>query len=283
MGSSVSLLRPYINSNILLKAGLVDVGIQWGGFALSWFFNTEKFYDLTGSSTFLYLTWATLNWSTKQKTDGGDGGTAGGQWSQRQVLQNSCVSVWALRLGLHLFSRVMAAGEDRRFRTAKRNPALLFTFWTMQAVWVWMTLWPTMIVNKQPQQEHTALNKRDYLGYAMFASGFLIEALADYQKKKFRAQPENEGKFINTGLWSVSRHPNYFGEIMLWTGLFIPATNVITGNEWLSVISPMFLSYLITRISGIPMLEQYADKKWGALPQYQQYKANTACLIPYIW
>ena len=111
----------------------------------------------------------------------------------------------------------------------------------------------------------------------------MIEATADYQKTKFRSNPLNKDKFVKTGLWSISRHPNYFGEILIWCGLFLPASNVLEGKEWLSIISPMFVSYLLTKVSGIPILEKYADRKWGALSEYQKYKQNTAKLIPFVW
>lgn len=127
------------------------------------------------------------------------------------------------------------------------------------------------------------LTLRDYAGYSLFALGFLIEAIADQQKRNFRALPQNEGKFITTGLWSWSRHPNYLGEIMLWTGLFLPASSCMSGWEYLSAASPLFITYLLTRVSGVPMLERYADKKWGGQPVYEKYKASTACLVPYIW
>lgn len=123
-----------------------------------------------------------------------------------------------------------------------------------------------------------------FLGYGLFVVGFLFEVIADRQKSSFRAIDANKDKYINSGLWSISRHPNYFGEILLWSGLFLPATSVFKGNaEWASAVSPFFVALLITKVSGIPILERYADKKWGALAEYQKYKASTAKLIPYIW
>jgi len=266
----MSSIQRTLNENVLLKAAVADLGIQVGGFVISWITNSEKHYDLTGSSTFLYLSWATLMWAK-----------SGNKLFPRQIAQNSCVTVWALRLGTYLFSRVLKAGEDRRFRAAKKSPPLMLTFWVMQAAWVWITLWPTMIINTK--QVDLPLTHRDYIGYGLFATGFLFEMIADYQKTQFRSIPENQGKFISSGLWSLSRHPNYFGEILLWAGLYLPASNVISGKEWYSIISPLFVAGLIIKVSGIPLLEKYADKKWGSLVEYQKYKASTAKLIPFVW
>lgn len=268
MGSSLSVL----NKNVLLKAAVSDVAIQWACFVVAQVFKTEKFYDLVGSSSFLYLTWATLIWSKRGHSV---------VWHPRQTIQNSCISVWAVRLGTYLFSRVIASGGDRRFRKAKENPLLFFTFWTMQAVWVWLTLLPTMILNTK--EVNKELNYRDYLGWSVWALGFLIEVIADYEKSKFKSRPENSGKFISVGLWSLCRHPNYLGEVMMWAGLFLPATNVMQGKEFISIISPFFVSYLLTKVSGIPMLERYAEKKWSGNADYQKYKASTAMTIPFVW
>lgn len=261
-----------VNNNVLLKAGAVDFSIQWIAFAIAYLLKTEKFYDLVGSSTFLYLCWVTLNWAKR--------GTAAPIF-QRQLIQNSCVSIWAARLGTFLFSRVLRSGEDRRFRKAKESASLFFTFWTVQGLWVWLTLLPTMILNTKTEDKE--LNYRDYLGFGLWACGFLIEAIADQQKSRFRDNPSNHGAFISHGLWSICRHPNYLGEILMWLGLFFPASNVMQGKEFLSVMSPLFVVYLLTNVSGVPLLERYADKKWGSLVAYQQYKARTAKVFPYIW
>lgn len=260
--------------NLFIKTALVDVAIQWICFAISWLLGTEKFYDLVGSSTFLLLTWMTFSW-------GGHEGTAA---SHRQLLQSFCVTIWAIRLGSYLFSRVLVAGEDRRFRKAKQNAFLFLFYWTVQAVWVYVVLCPTIVINSKPGHLHDPpLTLVDAFGYLMFWFGFLFEVFADFQKSRFRADPANEGKFISHGLWSISRHPNYFGEIVVWVGLFVPASRVVVGWEWLTMVSPLFTAFLLIKVSGIPLLERYADKKWGSVEAYQKYKAKTACLIPYVW
>lgn len=152
MGGQLSHYLSYVEENVLVKAATVDTGIQWAMFAVSWVLRTEKFYDLTGAATNLFLTWATLYWSKNDTT----------LWSPRQLAQSSCVSLWALRLGGYLFSRVMASGEDRRFRTAKQKPLMFFMYWTIQAAWIWITLWPTMIINSTDVEK--PLSVIDYTG-----------------------------------------------------------------------------------------------------------------------
>ena len=256
-----------IASNALVKAAVIDVGIQWGLWAVASLLKTEKFYDLAGSSTFFLLAWLTLKWS--------------GTFYTRQVAQTSCVSVWAIRLGTYLFMRIMKDGQDRRFNKVRDKPLMFMVYWTIQAVWIWITLLPSMMLNSK--KKDAPLGTRDYTGWALWAAGFFIEALADRQKSVFKSDAENAGKWIQTGLWGLSRHPNYLGEILIWAGLFLPASSVLEGKEFLSVISPMFATFLLTKVSGIPILERQADKKWGHLTAYQDYKRNTAVLIPYIW
>ncbi len=252
----------------LVKAGIVDVGIQWVLWAIAAYFQTEVFYDLAGSSTFLLLAWLTLNWA--------------GTFHFRQVVQTLCVSVWALRLGSHLFIRILNdKGIDKRFNRTRSNPVRFFIYWTLQAVWIFITLAPSMILNLQRRDQRMQL--RDYLGWFLWLVGFLFEATADHQKTLFKSNPENKGKWIQSGLWSISRHPNYFGEITLWMGLCISASSVFSGKDWLSVGSPLFVMFLLTKVSGIPLLERQADKRWGNLSEYQDYKMNTAVLIPYLW
>ena len=118
-----------------------------------------------------------------------------------------------------------------------------------------------------------------YIGIAVWLFGFAIEVISDRQKTAFRKNPENSGKFITTGLWAWSRHPNYFGEIVLWTGIAIIALPILSGGQWITLISPIFIFLLLTRVSGIPMLEAKADKKWGDNADYQSYKNNTPALM----
>jgi steroid 5-alpha reductase family enzyme len=126
----------------------------------------------------------------------------------------------------------------------------------------------------QPELDVFAL-----VGFVVWLIGIGIEALADQQKSAFRADPANKGKFIQSGLWAWSRHPNYFGEIVLWVGVAIIAFPVLSGWQLVTLVSPLFVILLLTRVSGIPMLEKRADERWGGQPDYEAYKERTPVLV----
>ncbi len=198
----------------------------------------------------------------------------------RQEVQSYLVVVWALRLGTFLFIRVLKSGEDKRFKEAKTSPLLFFVYWTVQGVWVFVTLLPTLMLNEAAR--NPPLGPQDYIGWSLWAFGLVFETVADVQKSMFRAKPENEGHFIRSGLWAISRHPNYFGEITLWFGLFISASSVFRDWQYLAVLSPIAIHLLITKVSGIPMLEAAADKRWGTQEEYRKYKEKTPVLVPFL-
>eukprot|EP00095_Tigriopus_kingsejongensis_P002187 maker-scaffold861_size87375-snap-gene-0.21 protein:Tk02187 transcript:maker-scaffold861_size87375-snap-gene-0.21-mRNA-1 annotation:"PREDICTED: uncharacterized protein LOC100203306" len=242
----------------------IDFGIQWVGCILAIVFKTEKFYDLTGSMTFILITYLSQAWSDH---------------SWRQFIQSHMVMAWACRLGLFLFLRVMKDGQDKRFDEAKQEPLRFLVFWTLQGVWVIVTLLPTLWLNDNSRR--VPIGIRDYIGWGIWVLGMFFEVTADLQKSIFRNNPDNKSKFIQSGLWSISRHPNYFGEILLWYGLYISASSVFRGSEYLLVLSPIFVQLLITKVSGIPLLEKASDKKWANLAEYQTYKRNTSVLVPF--
>ncbi|ELT87489.1 hypothetical protein CAPTEDRAFT_113160 [Capitella teleta] len=253
--------------NILVKSAVLDVGIQWALFVVAAALKTEKFYDLAGSSTFLLLAIQSLRW--------------GNGFFLRQRVQTGMVVTWATRLGFYLFSRILQDGGDKRFDKVRNVPSTFFVYWTIQAVWVFVTLLPTLILNSKKSDQE--LTKRDYAGWTLWAIGFVFEALADHQKSVFRANPENAGRFIQSGLWGISRHPNYFGEILMWLGMYLSASTTFRGWEHLGVISPIFVTYLLTKVSGIPLLERMAMQRWGDNPLHAEYVRNTAVLVPFIY
>lgn len=261
MGNSQSTMHP------LVQAAAYDFAIQWILWIFASAFKTEKFYDLAGSATYVFLAWRTL-FSTKS-------------FHLRQMIQTGCVTTWGLRLGSYLFSRILQDGSDKRFNKVRDNPKIFFIYWTMQAVWVFITLAPTLILNTK--QRDVELSWKDYLGWGLWALGFTLEVIADRQKSVFRADPSNKGKWISSGLWSLCRHPNYLGEIILWAGLCLPASSVMKGWEFSSLVSPFFVALLLTKLSGIPILDRQAMKRWGDIAAYQKYRHETAKLIPYIW
>ncbi|XP_071901761.1 uncharacterized protein [Coffea arabica] len=201
-----------------------------------------------------------------------------GSWHFRQVILSLLAVLWGLRLALFLLMRILQWGEDRRFDEMRNNLGKLAVFWTFQAVWVWTVSLPVTIVNASDRDP--SLEARDVIGWIMWSVGILIEATADQQKLTYKNNPENRGRWCNVGVWKYSRHPNYFGEILLWWGIFVASTPVLKGAEWLVIFGPIFLTLLLLFLSGIPLLEDSADKKFGGVAAYRDYKKTTSPLIP---
>ena len=243
--------------------------IQWVAFIPAYIFQTEKFFDLTGSitysSVFIYCIYLTtsgdLNWGS--------------------LVISILVILWAGRLGTFLFTRIAKDGEDKRFRTIKPDIAQFFMTWTLQGMWV--SLCSLCAITGIASETGIIVNNIFYIGLVMFIGGFAIEIVADQQKSAFRAIPENRNKFITSGLWSKSRHPNYFGEITLWTGVAVMSFSSLSGIEYLTLISPIFTYLLLVKISGVRMLEGRGQKTWGNDEEYIAYMNNTPMVMLKFW
>jgi len=245
-------------------AVIMAFAVQWVVFIPSYFNRTEKFFDLTGSLTYLTVTALAVLMSPVKDF--------------RSLILLVLVTIWALRLGIFLFTRIKKAGEDRRFRELKTSfPKFLMT-WTLQGLWVTFSLAAALAVITSDVR--VGFDAFAVIGIIIWIIGFSFEAVADRQKSAFKEDSSNKDKFINTGLWSLSRHPNYFGEIILWVGIAVIALPVLSGWQWVTLISPVFVTILLTKISGVPMLEKRADEQWGGQPDYEAYKTNTSVLIP---
>ena len=242
---------------------LLIFSIQWISFIPAYIFQTEKFFDLTGSITYLTTVLAAL-----YITDSG---------KIADYVIVSCVVIWAIRLGSFLFMRIHKAGEDRRFREIKTNFTRFFMTWTLQGMWVSMCL--LCVLTALSSYSGIIMNNVFYIGLLIFVIGFIIEVIADHQKTVFRKDINNKDKFISTGLWSYSRHPNYFGEILLWFGVAIMSFSSLQDLQHLTLISPIFVYVLLVYISGIRILENQGDKKWGHLDSYKEYLKNTPRLF----
>ncbi len=245
-------------------AVLLAFGINWLIFIPSFIFQTEKFFDLTGSLSYILV--ITISVILNPLKDA------------RTLIILTLVLIWAIRLGSFLFTRIMRTGKDARFDELKVNFLSYLSVWTLQGLWVTLTLATALVVttssNKVPFDVYAII------GIIVWLIGFSFETIADFQKSKWRAKPENRGKFINVGLWSKSRHPNYFGEITIWLGIAIISFPVLIGWQFVSLISPLFVIFLLTKVSGIPILEKRSDEKWGGQKDYKEYKKNTPVLIP---
>ncbi len=238
--------------------------LNWMVFVPSFLARTEHFFDATGSVTYLTLAGGTL-WLT-------------GAAEPRVLLLAGMVIIWALRLGTFLFARVRADGRDGRFDALKVSfPRFLMT-WTLQGLWVLITMGAALAAMASAQQPPLGLLAA--LGAGLWVLGFVLETVADAQKRAHRAKPENAGAFIETGLWALCRHPNYLGEILLWVGVSLVALPTLSGWQYLTLLSPVFVFVLLTRISGIPLLAARGKKRWGQDPAYQAYLARTPVLFP---
>ena len=241
--------------------------IQWIAFVPAMLKRTEKFFDLVGSITYLSVT--LLSFALVPEAD------------LRSYLLAAMVCIWAGRLGSFLFIRIHKAGSDQRFDKLKNSFVQFIGAWTLQGLWVTFTMAAALAGITSAKRE--PIGALALFGTLTWLTGFLLEAIADHQKSAFKKDPENRDSFIQSGLWSISRHPNYLGEIILWVGVSIVAIPVLQGWQWAMLSSPFFVALLLIRISGIPLLEKKADEKWGGQSDYESYKKNTAVLVPKLW
>ena len=243
--------------------------IQWVVFLPSYYWHTEKFYDLTGSVTYIFITLVALYHK---------GQFIGPRADIRSLLLAMIIIIWALRLGSFLFMRILKDKEDRRFNEWKFSFALFLRTWTLQGMWIFLT--SIAAITAISTRKIVAPDILLFVGGFLWLFGFLFETISDFQKRKFKSK--NKDGFITSGLWSVSRHPNYFGEIVLWIGVAIIAYPTLYGWQYISLISPLFVYLLLTRVSGVTLLEEHAEKKWGKDKKYISYKENTPELFPRI-
>jgi steroid 5-alpha reductase family enzyme len=242
----------------------LSFAINWVAFVPAFAARTERFYDLTGSLTYLSVTAVAI--------------FATGRFDTRGVALSFLVGAWALRLGIFLFLRVHADGGDRRFDELKQSGPRFFIAWTLQGVWVFLTLAAALTAITTPSPVEPGV--WFVIGLVIWCFGFVFEVVADAQKRRFRRRKDKSTAFITTGLWAWSRHPNYFGEIVLWIGIAVMAAPTFSGWQWVALVSPVFVVVLLTKGSGVPLLEKRADEKWGGQPEYERYKARTPVLLP---
>lgn len=248
---------------VIVICGVFAYAVQWLMFIHAWSAKTELYYDLTGSITYVVMIAVAL-WLSSA-TD------------PRSLLLAGLIAVWALRLGPFLYNRIKAAGEDRRFRTIKRSFPTFLMAWTLQGTWVFITA--SCALAAITGVIRVPLDPLLWIGLALWLFGFAVEVIADRQKSAFRADPVNAGRYITSGLWAWSRHPNYFGEIVLWIGIAVMSYPALVGWQKLTLVSPLLVVLLLTAISGVRMLEARAAKAWGNEPGYQAYKRNTPMLM----
>ena len=252
---------------------IVDFGLQLVFGVLSIVLKTEKFYDFIGALTHIScaLLGVFYNWNTSKNYS-----------FEEKLVQAICICLWAAKLGAFLLYRVIKTGKDSRFEEAKKNPAILLFYWLLQGVWVYLNILPSLFMWTTDKTD----NKYIYIsaiGWVLFVFGIVFETVSDYQKTVFRNNPANKGRFITTGLWSISRHPNYFGEIVLWFGIFIAAAPYFA-YPWafFSILCPIGTALQISFFSGIPLLEKAGLERWGGEEEYASYLENVAVLVPWM-
>ena len=253
---------------VIQQAVLIAFLIQWILFVPAFIFQTEKFYDLTGSVTYISIV-IYISIQSYSATNVNIG----------SILLASFIILWAIRLGSFLFTRIQKNGEDKRFKSIKPSPTRFFMTWTLQGMWV--SLCSMCALTAIASKNGVILNGVFYIGMLVFIAGFVIEIIADWQKSIFRKNPENKDQFICHGLWYYSRHPNYFGEIILWLGISIMSFSSLSSWQYITLISPLFTYVLLVYISGVRILEISGMEKWGHLESYQEYVRTTPSLFPY--
>lgn len=253
----------------LLIALLLILLLNYAVFLLAYKQQTDHYTDITYAFSFLFVA-AYFFFS-------------GGDYSTSKSFLFIMIALWALRLGIYLRSRVVKMGDDKRFTNIRPNFGRFFRFFTIQGVGICLISLPFLIGFQKDLYPDNQHNWMKFLGAIFMIVGFIIEAIADYQKNVFRNDEKNSGQFMDKGLFSYIRHPNYLGEIMFWSGIFIFVSPFLNSLEYLSVISPIFITILLIFVSGIRLLEKSSRTRYGHLESYEAYFKRTWRLIPFIY
>ena len=268
----ISFLISFDNNELIFFLNVIALifGLQITGFIPSFYLKSEKYYDLFGGLSFISSIFLMLFLKIRITND----------LSTREIILATCVILWTIRLSFFLFQRVKRVGKDVRFDNLKFSLSKFLLAWMTQGLWVFICLFPILVVFSSP-----ANNDITYLtlGCLLYLFGLLIEIIADYQKTIHNKLNNKKRKFISSGLWSKSRHPNYFGEFLIWTGITIICFPVFSGFKYLSLITPIFIYFLLNYISGVNLLEKRAKEKWGNNPEYVKYLKTTPKFFPKIF
>ncbi len=249
--------------NTLLITLLVSLAIQLGFFFFAFLFKTDKVTDLSYGLTFIIL----VVWVFAKN-----------QLTLVDWLLVGMVVVWGIRLATYLFIRINVMKRDKRFDGIRESFSKFFSFWMFQGLAVWVILLPVLVVLEKETLNGVGL--LSWIGVLLWLVGLVLETVADYQKFVFKLKKENKGKWIESGVWGISRHPNYLGEMSLWWGVFWVALPYLSGWEYLSIVGPMFITYILVFVSGIPPLEKKYDQRYEDNKEYQEYKDRVGLLFP---
>ena len=237
--------------------------LHWTFFIPSYALKTDHYFDLIGSTSYIatVITAAMLSPSL----------------DMRGMIISGMIIIWAIRLGLFLFTRIKQDGKDVRLDVIKTKFIRFLNLWTLGGLWVLVTMGAGLAAITSKTSLDIGLI--GYIGIGLWIFGFIIEVMADSQKRQFRKDPSNKGRFITTGVWAWSQHPNYFGEITLWVGVALLAFPVLSGWQLATLVSPVFVYLLLTKVSGINLLDDIAKERWGSDSEYLAYTERTSKLI----
>jgi steroid 5-alpha reductase family enzyme len=247
----------------ILAALIVSFAIQALFFAFAASLKTDKVTDLSYSLSFAIISILLV--------------LVNRAYAPVQLIEAAFIVAWAARLGIYLLARILKIGKDARFDDKRGNFLVFLRFWILQAVAVWAIMLPATVLLSVPAA--APLGPVSLAGAVIWAIGFAIEVASDAQKYAFRNDPKNKGRWIRSGLWKYSRHPNYFGETLLWWGLFVLALPSLPASALFTLLGPVFITLLLLFVSGVPLLEKSAEEKHGKDPEYQAYKRRTSLFV----
>jgi steroid 5-alpha reductase family enzyme len=253
----------------ILVALLISVIINLVGFIIAFKFKTDKLTDFSYSLSFITVNTTVL--------------ALAGDLSLAKFTLLFMVTLWALRLGTHLLIRIREWGSDNRFDAMRGDFIKFLSFWMIQAVTVWVV--SVSSIQFFNLKSSTNFGIISALGILIFSKGLIIETVADISLFRFSKRNKEKGKddFMQSGIWSISRHPNYLGEITVWLGLWIfTLQSVNLTQAIIGAISPIFIFTMLRFVSGTPRLEAKAEKKWGKQKDYLNYKRQTDLIFPSI-
>jgi steroid 5-alpha reductase family enzyme len=249
-------------THVILVSLAAALGINAVLFLIAFKLASDKLTDISYAISFLTLDIIALCYA--------------GRLDAYSIVLFLLAAIWSVRIGAFLLMRVLAVGKDRRFDGMRESFIRFGKFWLGQAVTAWVLMLPVTIA----QYKGGTIGVLSVLGVAVWAGGLVIEAAADYQKFAFK-RSGSDGTWIQSGLWKYARHPNYFGEITVWAGIYIYTFSALDGIERLiGLSSPLLITAVLLFVSGVPILEKNADKRWGKNKEYQDYKARTRLLVP---
>lgn len=254
-----------LEDHFLFALGL-SIAIQILFFVFAAIRKTDLFTDLAYGLTFIVASAATAVFV---------GSPATAKW-----IIIAMITMWGIRLAGYLFSRIVRTGKDARFDGIRENPVRFVIFWLFQGLSVWVILLPALaVIGKTSAAILEPIPLFSWTGVVIWGIGLTIETLADRQKFTFKKK--NPGKWTDTGLWRYSRHPNYFGELLCWWGIFVFTLPFLLDSELITFVGPVWITTLLLFITGIPTIETRYDVKFQKYETYQEYKRRTSLLIPF--